>query len=166
MIENTELNQELVRAQMACRIAAICMYAIAAVSLFIDILYFYTLTQTDSLGFLTNGQSFATVFHSVTCTALIVLLAEFLRNFCKGSPFGKAQSLRLFVAGLCLAAQTMVSAMFPSAQFEADVAKTGMTVASQADIDLKVVAMIVFLIALSLVMRYGHALKEDSDSIL
>ena len=42
----------------------------------------------------------------------------------------------------------------------------GAAVTSQADIDLKVIAMIVFLISLSAVIRYGNALKQDSDSIL
>ena len=166
MDDNTELEQEKVRAQRACKVGAICMYAVAAISLLMDMLYLYTLTQTATLGFLTTGQRIATAIDGVTSTIWMILLAEFLRNFRKGSPFGKPQSLRLLVAGLALAVQTMANILSPSAQFQENVQELGMTVTSQSDIDLKVIAMIVFLIALSLVIRYGDALKQDSDSIL
>lgn len=166
MSNDTELEQEKVRAQRACKFGAICMYCIAAISLLMDALYLYTLTQTATLGFLTMGQRIATAIDGATSTIWMILLAEFLRNFRKGSPFGKSQSLRLLVAGLALAVQTATNILFPSGAFQENVRELGVTVTSQSDIDLKVIAMIVFLIALSLVIRYGDALKQDSDSIL
>lgn len=38
-------------------------------------------------------------------------------------------------------------------------------ISTTAGPDLKVIVMIVFLICLAMVVRYGDALKEDSDSI-
>ena len=166
MREHDDLRNELRRAQRACRIACVCMYIIVAFFLLIAFIFIYTMTQTDSLDFLTNGQRLGLLIDIGAGTIWVILMAEFLRHFAKGNPFGKAQSLRLFLAGTALAIRTLFDGMIPGTLFDASVPELGTTVSSQADIDLKVVAMIVFLIALSLIVRYGDALKQDSDSIL
>ena len=160
------LKDELRRAQLVCRIACICMYAIVAFFLLIAFVFIYAMTQTDSLDFLTSVQRLGLLIDIGAGTVWVILMAEFLRHFAKGNPFGKAQSLRLFLAGTALTIRTLFDGMIPGVLFDASVPELGTTVSSQADIDLKVVAMIVFLIALSLIVRYGDALKQDSDSIL
>ena len=62
--------------------------------------------------------------------------------------------------------RTILDALNPIGPYETSVAGLGATITSQADVDLKVIAMVVFLISLSVVIRYGDALKQDSDSIL
>lgn len=166
MDEQDKLQKELVRAQRACSVACICMYVLVALFSLIALGYFFVITQTDSLDFLTRGQTFALLVDVTSGLLWVILMAEFLRHFAKGNPFGRTQSLRLLLAGLALAVRTFFDALFPGAQFDTSVPELGTAVTSQADIDLKVVAMIVFLIALSLIVRYGDALKQDSDSIL
>lgn len=34
------------------------------------------------------------------------------------------------------------------------------------DLDLKIIAVVIFLVCLAMVVRYGDALKEDSDSFV
>lgn len=161
-----DLNDELRRAQQACRVACTCMYIIVAFFLLIAFVFIYTMTRTDSLAFLTSMQRFGLLIDIGAGTVWVILMAEFLRHFAKGNPFGKAQSLRLFLAGITLTIRTLFDGIIPGALFDVDIPELGTAVSSQADIDLKVVAMIVFLIALSLIVRYGDALKQDSDSIL
>lgn len=142
------------------------MYVIVAFFLLIALAFIYTMARTDSLDFLTDAQKLGLLIDVGAGVTWVILMAEFLRHFAKGNPFGKAQSLRLFLAGIALAIRTLFDGMIPGALFDANVPELNTTVSSQADIDLKVVAMIVFLIALSLIVRYGDALKQDSDSIL
>ena len=163
---HNDLKDELRRAQRACRIACICMYIIVFFFLLIALVFIYTMTQTDSLDFLTSVQKFGLLIDIGAGTVWVILMAEFLRHFAKGNPFGKAQSLRLFLAGVALTIRTLFDGIIPGVLFDASVPELGTAVSSQADIDLKVIAMIVFLIALSLIVRYGDALKQDSDSIL
>lgn len=87
----------------------------------------------------------------------VVLIAEFLRHFHRDdSPFSRAQSIRLMGSAGLLAARALldlVAAAAPSLP------------AAEGAVDLKVVVLAVFLACLSVVVRYGNALKEDSDSI-
>lgn len=166
-MENTDNpNRELVRAQRTCFIACLCMYLVVALNVLIGVVYLYALTQTRSLDFLSDSQSLRSMADILFGIVFSAMLAEFLRHFSRDNPFEKSQSARLFVSGVALALRTILGALNPVSPYETNVAGLGATVTSQADVDLKVVAMIVFLISLSVIVRYGDALKQDSDSIL
>lgn len=159
-------NTELVKAQRTCFIACLCMYLVVGLNVLIGVVYLYASVQTNSLDFLTASQSLRSFADILLGILFSSMLAEFLRHFSKGNPFGSGQSARLFVSGAALALRTILDALNPIGPYETSVAGLGATVTSQADVDLKVIAMVVFLISLSVVIRYGDALKQDSDSIL
>lgn len=97
-----------------------------------------------------------------------VLLAEFLRHFGSGSePFGRAQSARLILAALLLASRTVLDALAPSSALAAALgAAAAVPLAAHAAFGLKVVSVVVFLVCIAMVVRYGDALKEDSDAFV
>ena len=159
-------DTELAKAQRTCFFACLCMYLVVGLNVLIGIVYLYALTQTQSLTFLTDAQSMRSFADILLGIVFSAMLAEFLRHFSKGNPFGSGQSARLFVSGAALALRSVFDVLNPLGPYEANVAGLGAAVTSQADIDLKVIAMIVFLFSLSAVIRYGNALKQDSDSIL
>lgn len=71
------------------------------------------------------------------------------------------------MAGLLFALRTALDAFTASPAYKASVSdgSTHVFVVAGPGPDLKVVVMVVFLICLAMVIRYGNALKEDSDSI-
>lgn len=98
----------------------------------------------------------------------ILLLAEFLRNFARGvTPFGTAQYCRLLIAAALLVAKTVLDSIVPPfGPVSVDGIPSTITFDSGAGLDLKVVVMVVFLVCLAMVVRYGDALKEDSDAFV
>ncbi|MCR8908077.1 MULTISPECIES: hypothetical protein [Atopobiaceae] len=93
----------------------------------------------------------------------IFLLAEFLRHFCRDdSPFGGAQSTRLVMTSVLLLGhlllELVVAGTAPAGALE--------SLALDVDLDLKGAVLMVFLVCLAMVVRYGNALKEDSDAFV
>ena len=103
-----------------------------------------------------------------TCVATF-LLALFLSKFSHGnSPFGGTQNRRLVLAGAALVIRAILdsfTAMFASTTYEF-ANSPAITFMPTATLDLKVVVMVVFLVCLAMVVRYGDALKEDSDAFV
>lgn len=96
------------------------------------------------------------------------LLAAFLWHFRRdANPFGGGQSLRLVAASAALAMRALMdvaAGTFPPVT----IAEEPLTIAlvPQSGIDLKVIVTVVFLACLAMVVRYGDALKEDSDAFV
>lgn len=164
-----ELAKEYRRARTMSRLGAASMYLFAtALCLILGI---------HILGFVQNGSLLSNITISeqvIAITSLafiivsVILLAEFLRHFgSDSSPFGKRQSLRLLIAAACFAIRSAMDSLIPSVSSTAPVGEAAsLAYSSYPTIDLKVVVMVVFLACLAMVVRYGNALKEDSDSFL
>lgn len=161
------VEQEYRRAQRASKIGAGCMYALAALTLIPLILFCATgATSIDFFG--GDARAFITILIGLLATSgSVSLLGSFLQHFghCP-SPFGKKQSLRILLSGVLLGLRTITDSLcdIPSRHFVISSDAT-LFISSQLGPDLKVIVMIVFLICLAMVVRYGDALKEDSDSI-
>ena len=101
----------------------------------------------------------------VSTAGAVLFMAEFLRRFRKaGSPFSSRQSLRLSGAAALLVVRTLIDQLVPT--FDPIATSAGAVIVPQSGLDLKVIVMIVFLICLAMVVRYGDALKEDSDAFV
>ena len=142
------------------------MYLVVGLNVLIGIVYLYALTQTQSLTFLTDAQSMRSFADILLGIVFSAMLAEFLRHFQQRQSFWGATIRKAILCLEQLALRSVFDVLNPIGLYEANVAGLGAAVTSQADIDLKVIAMIVFLFSLSAVIRYGNALKQDSDSIL
>jgi magnesium-transporting ATPase (P-type) len=100
---------------------------------------------------------------------MVIFLAGFLRHFYRDpTPFGQQQSRRLVVAACLLCVQIVLGAMLPPVgNISLSVSPIPISVStSQDSTNLNVIILVVFLFCLASLVRYGNALKEDSDSIL
>ena len=162
------LIREYRRAKLASLAGAICMYLFSCISLLITaafVIAIFTNVQLDA-GNLTYCICVVAGLFSATLST--VLLGSFFRHFSKDpSPFGKHQSCRLLAASLLLMLRTLLDTFAKSPEYMIPLRAVDpdIFVASGPGPDLKVVVMVVFLICLAMVIRYGNALKEDSDSI-
>lgn len=162
------LEKTFVKARRASAVGAVCMYAIAILSAFNFITFLYTITSTSVLSQLTEANQLIMLLTTLLTSISILLLGEFLRHFgFDSSPFGKRQSIRLLSSGVLFSIRMILESLFPEPQYFSPVSENSwnVIVTSQPGPDLKVIVMIVFLICLAMVVRYGDALKEDSDSI-
>ena len=109
---------------------------------------------------------------SIVGTCLIIsttiLLSSFLSRFSRNEdPFGKKQFHRIVLAGISLAARAVIDGLTTAFEPKTlQLAETSVTFMPTATLDLKVVVMVVFLVCLAMVVRYGDALKEDSDAFV
>lgn len=162
MIE--ELSKPYKHAQIASKVGAYLLYFLSLVCLSVPLVYLYAFTQTSSMDQFDSSWQLLTVIGLFATVVFIFLLAEFLRHFGRDtSPFGRKQSARLLAAGLLLVLRTVVDALTSTSAFTVQIAD-GLSLTSTSGVDLKVIAIIVFLICLAMVVRYGNALKVDSDS--
>ena len=165
MPESVEKEYRL--AQKASKLGAGCMYCFAALSivplaLLCTTVFLYGSHSSDEAIPLLSSS----IGHLAT-SASIALLGNFLRCFGHSpSPFGKQQSHRLIASSVLLGLRTFLDASFIVPPAELHLTDNAhFLVSATAGPDLKVIVMIVFLICLAMVVRYGDALKEDSDSI-
>ena len=163
-----ELTRELRKARLMSRLGAAGMYALALVALAILGSHLINLAENGSLSSVLSETHLLTLLSLIIISTSVILLAEFLRHFgSDSSPFGKRQSLRLLIAAACFAIRSAMDSLIPSVSSTAPVGEAAsLTYSSYPTIDLKVVVMVVFLACLAMVVRYGNALKEDSDSFL
>lgn len=108
------------------------------------------------------------VIKQVTSLVATISLAEFLRSFGKdGRPFGRGQSVRLTVAGSLIVLSTLLDLFTPALTWSIQLVDgpVPVNISTQPGIDPMMVSLAVFFACLALVVRYGNALKEDSDSI-
>lgn len=164
MPENV-LESSYLRARRASRVGAACMYALAVVLLAILVLTCLGTRPADAPAAPLVGL----LVRNVAAIAATVLLAEFLRKFgSEGSPFGSGQSLRLALAGALLLVHTLFDALFAPTTYAVRLvdAPVPVSVGSWSGIDPMTISLAVFFVCLGMVVRYGRALKEDSDSIV
>ncbi|MGQ5425960.1 hypothetical protein ACULPM_02820 [Thermophilibacter sp. ZX-H3] len=151
----------------ACKISAIgatFLYALFAYCLLALIVLIVALSSFISESVRYVFPTLALISH-VSTTGAVFLLAEFLRRFRKAdSPFETKQSFRLSGAALFLAIRTLIDCFVPT--FNPISTSSGAVIVPQSGPDLKVVVMVVFLVCLAMVVRYGDALKEDSDAFV
>ncbi len=160
-----KLKDSYVLARRVSCLGAICMYILAAFMLLILFVYLYAFTQTEVLFWIEPSSQVLISVSNLINTLSVFLLGEFFRGFAKGrSPFGPQQSRRLLVAGLLFALQEVLDLVIITPSFSVQVVDS-VTLTTQPGPSLNTVVMIVFLICLALVVRYGNALKQDSDSM-
>lgn len=144
------------------------MYLFSVISVVILISFLFLFLSSGDYSSI-NGLYQLLVTVGLTCTFLsTVLLGNFLRHFGHdSSPFGKCQSIRLVIAGILYAFRAIIDSLVVDPVYEVPLlpGNSQILVSSEPNPDLKVVVMVVFLICLAMVIRYGNALKEDSDSI-
>lgn len=163
-----ELTEDYRLARKASRIGAGVMYLLCAVLLVPLALYLYAWLFAD----LADRPPLAWWAQAVASCLLVVaaalLLGEFLRHFSDASsPFGGRQPARLVAASALLALKALLDATMPEfGPVDLALGPVQVSLAPHAGVDLKVIVMVVFLVCLAMVIRYGDALKRDSDSIL
>lgn len=151
-----EVRYRFLAAQRSALVATLAMAVVAALQLFIFVTYLFAETS------LAEGVSDALRLIAMLATiASTILLASFFWCFGKDrSPFGLGQSLRLSGAGALFMIRMALDAFVPS-----QVADSISSLTERPEVNLQLVTIVVFLACLAIVMRYGDALKEDSDSI-
>lgn len=152
------------KAKRASLVGAVVLYLLGASCVATLLIYLIATCQME-------GTSTHLVYGLIPVCSLasisvsVILLAEFFRHFSSDpSPFSRHQSVRLICAAVTLALKTFLDGLLPS--FEATMLSAGITLVPQSGLDLKVVVMVVFLVCLAMVVRYGDALKEDSDAFV
>lgn len=161
-----EIEQAYRKARRASYFGSLCMYVLATISLLSYLFFLFAITSIETFDLIPSGNQIASLITTLLTTTAIVLLGEFLRHFWRDcSPFGQTQSIRLFASGLLLGTRMVIDLLFPEPLYELSVVNDAIAITTQPGPDLKVVVMVVFLICLAMVIRYGNALKEDSDSI-
>lgn len=140
-------------------VGALVLHSVAAVIVVASICYYAELLRTQPPTTWQQALPEAlSVLSLLVSVGSIVLVAEFLRHFCRDdAPFSRAQSVRLLGSAGLLVARTLI-----------DLAAAAAPPLPSAEgvVDPKIVVLAVFLACLSMVVRYGDALKEDSDSIV
>lgn len=148
-------------ARGASRLGAYALYGIAALSLLVGI--GFCLLRTPLEGF--EPFRLLSVIAAGIFSASVVLLAEFLRHFWSDpSPFGERQFTRLVAAAALLGLRAVFDATVPSSHTFGSLGE--IQAITHADLDLKIISVVIFLVCLAMVVRYGDALKEDSDSFV
>lgn len=160
-----EIQGRYRRARSLCRVGYVSLYVMAGVLVAMMAVSLLALTRSARpsqtcllVGIVRQGMS-------IVATAL---LAEFLRDFGAGrAPFEQRQSVRLALAGLLIVLKTSLDIFGPTLAGGIALSDGPVTVcvSSQPGVDPMMVGLAVFFACLALVVRYGNALKEDSDSI-
>lgn len=151
-----EVRDRYLAARRSARMATVAMSIIGALQLAILVAYLLAIPEQgiEPVDWL-QPLSVLSTFGST------VLLASFFWCFGRDrSPFGRRQSFRLAGAGALFLMRMTLDALIPPA-----VANGTPGLTEHPEVNLQIVTIIVFLGCLAMVMRYGEALKEDSDSI-
>lgn len=153
-------------ARRASLVGAACMYVMACLLAVITLGTCHALVWTP----VPQGPHIVEVLlRDLPAVVATVLLAEFLRRFAQeGSPLGRAQSIRLTFAAALLLVYLIVDSLLESAAYAVELVGGPVAVGavSQNGFDPVKLSLVVFLACLAVVIRYGNALKEDSDSIV
>lgn len=155
------LSRDYQHAQRASRAGAGALYAVAAISLIVGLAFCASCAPTDESSWPWTLSIIAVGVFAVA----VALLAEFLRHFGQdSSPFGEKQFVRLTSAAILMSLRALFDAMMPMTGAPASV--DAVPLVMHIDLDLKIIAVVIFLVCLAMVVRYGDALKEDSDSFV
>lgn len=167
------MNKDLLDAhQIASRGAAVgsvILYAIVTLAVICELLHGLMLLGSKLPG--TWGDP---VFNALLATSQIAaavtmaLLGRFLRHFATdAAPFCTAQSSRLAAVTALIAGRVLLNAALRCAYgTTGPVAVPALSGLLEVQAALGLVAFGTFLACLSMVVRYGDALKKDSDSIV
>lgn len=160
-----EITRTFRSATRVSGIGAAILYGLAAFSFSIVCVYFFSFIHMGTERY-TVGWWLMAVVSTLSITLATVLLARFLQLFCRSrSPFCARQSHRLLIAAGLFCLHSFLDSIVPP--FDSmPVASAGITLVPQSGLDLKVIVMVVFLVCLAMVVRYGDALKEDSDAFV
>lgn len=163
------IAKEFRLAKSAARIGATALFVILGLE--VIVLGAFSLVVPATVG-VDEGQMAGwaiSVIGSLSTCAVTLLLALFLSKFSGGnSPFGRVQFRRLILAGVILVIRATLDSfteLFAPTTYEFT-SSSAITFMPTAALDLKVVVMVVFLVCLAMVVRYGDALKEDSDAFV
>ena len=163
------LNSELRLARRITAVGSGVLHALAALSLLGEALHCAIVLRAELPG--TWGDPLfevLLVISQLAAIGAIVLAARFLRHFCVDpSPFSAAQSARLAVMATIVMGRTVLDVVLSRAFYPVGHAPLPLLcLAVETQVVLKVLALAVFIGCLAMVVRYGNALKEDSDSIV
>ena len=147
---------------------ALILYSIAALALLAEAVHCAMLPAAELPGLWGDPLFEALlVLSQMTAIAAILLLGEFLRHFgADASPFGAGQSARLLAAAGLLVGRVLLEATIKLSFDLGSLAAPPIPCILETELDLKLVAIVIFLGCLAMVVRYGNALKEDSDSFV
>lgn len=153
------------RAKLAATIGSVSMFVLFGAFLLILAVFLFAFLKTGSFDDMGLSWKLLSLACMVARTLSVLLLAEFLRHFSAGkSPFGRRQSARLLVSGALLALDAVLGYLAYAAPVTRQVSDA-VAATTHGGPSLTVVVMIVFILSLAAVIRYGDALKRDSDSI-
>lgn len=160
------LDSEQRLAQRRSFVGAVILYVVAALSALPVALLLLSLSRGRGLGTVAELAVAALLVLSQTASsAAIALLGDFLRHFSRDAdPFGRAQPARLVATAGLLLLHTLTDAA--AAALPATARSVAGPLASALELDLKPLVLTVFLACLAMVVRYGNALKEDSDGFV
>lgn len=162
-----ELEKSYRRARNVSLAGAGVMYLLMLLAILNFLVQLYAIAQGNALDSLPLEQTSALLACAFVPIPLELLLAEFLRNFGNGrSPFGGVQSARLAGAGLLALLYSVLEAFVPAiAGTSVVTGAVPVVISSGPGIRFGDLTMVVFLLCLAIVIKYGNALKDDSDSI-
>ena len=158
---------EYKKAQSISKFGSRIMYVLAMMCMLITVISYGAIFGSGATGI--SDWQIISLFGSLATIVSISQVASFLSHFSKGiNPFSKTQSNRLILAGVAILLRLAFDSIsqVPSFIIEVEGAHSFVQVTSQPGPDLKVVVMVVFLVCLAMVVRYGDALKEDSDAFV
>ncbi len=163
MLEATErLDRDYRRARSATRAGGVALYVLAAFDLIAAVKCHLLALPQDLLGG-SPLRPLAVLICAGISVSPIVPLAEFLRRFGRldHPPFGDGQAARLVVAAILMVPGALLDMVVPLGQAASAELSFSPT---RAYLSLKISSVIIFLVCLAMIVRYGDALKEDSDS--
>ena len=156
-----ELEKSYLRAKRVSTVGAVAMFAIVVLQLFVLSIHLFAFASTKSASY-PWAINFLLLIATTVATAL---LGRFLFRFSRDeSPFNFKQFLRLVLAAGLFAVKMALDASRP-AYAPLEVMEGTISLTPQPGLDLQSLTLVVFLACLAIVVRYGNALKEDSDSI-
>lgn len=161
-----ELTSNYRSARRWSRVGSVALYAVSA--LVVALVLARTVGGVFAHGPRAAAALVPEAVSELPLVAATVLLAEFLRHVGgTGAPFGRAQRVRLLAASLTIAAKSVLDVALPLvARWALDAAGLPTADAARPSVDPVNVVMMVFLVCLAVLIRYGAALKEDSDAFL
>ena len=163
-----ELEKAHKRARTSSLVAALLMFAIAALCAALLALYLYAQSRVGSCEYLQHGW----IENKLAALTLPVLASVLFGSFFlhihrSEKPFGSSQSLKLGIAGALLGIKVALDCIRPGIPPIPVPHINGILYIEQrGTADPTVLVLITFTIALAIVLRYVNALQEDSDSIL
>lgn len=171
----TEVTKTYKQARYACVAGSVLMAILAMAGVAILVVYLIGFKQLYSRIGVYEWGWWESRLASLTLMPLSAIpLCSFFAHFSHGKePFGAAQSNRLLISALALAIKFIFDCTRESTQPFPFTVLDGSShqfyefiLEPSKAIDPTIVMLIVFVACLALVVRYGAALKEDSDAFI